>query len=96
MVIEDPPTIHLAVFRPPYCSATLIMDRVGKNLMTKDAVIKMQNDAATDYWQLGCAIARKEVSVDYKYVIVMIGLDWCLSVKKSMVREGLKRLVYGI
>ena len=50
MVLEQPPTIHLAVLRLPKCVGTLITDRVGVYLTTKDKTVFMRNNQAQDFW----------------------------------------------
>ena len=56
----------------------------------------MQNDVTQSYWELASMIGRHGVDVQFRYVFIMIGLSWCTSVKKAMIKEGLKRLLYGI
>ena len=56
----------------------------------------MQNNVAQSYWELAWMIGHHEVDVQFRYVFIMIGLNWCTSVKKAMIKEGLKRLLYGI
>ena len=48
----------------------------------------MQNNVAADYQQLVEAVNAGRVKVEgYRFIVVQIGLDWCLSMKKSSLRE---------
>ena len=76
--------------------ATLITDRVGAHLTKIDKVLKMQNHVAEDFWDLARKIGRNEVDVQYRFVFVYIGLDWCLTAKRFNIKEGLKRLLYAV
>ena len=97
MVLDSPPAPKLRrLVDCPRPDATLITDHVGANLTRMDKALIMQNNVAQDYWQLARMIGRQEIDVNFRYVFIMIGLDWCLSVKKTMIREGLKRLLYGV
>ena len=75
---------------------TLITDRVGRGLTCRDRVIFMQNDVTGDFWDLARKISRRQVDCRFRYIFVMVGLDWSLSVNKAMIKEGLKRLLYSI
>ena len=97
LVLEDPPAPCLGpVQRPLRMEATLITDRVGKHLTTKDYTLYMQNNVAQDMWVLARMIGQRIVDVRFKYIFVQIGLDWSQNVKKNMVREAIKRLTFAI
>ena len=97
MVLQDPPApVVFPVLRPPPMEATLITDRVGAHLTHKDQTLFMQNDVAEDFWQLARLISLRKVEVDFKYVLIQLGIDWCLKAKKAMVIESIKRLAFGI
>ena len=99
MVLEDPPTPVLQSVKlvpTPVSSATVITDRVGANLTTKDKVLYMQNNAGFDFWQIAKKMANFKIAVQFKYIFVCVGLDWCLTTKKTMVKEGLRRMLYSV
>ena len=56
----------------------------------------MQNNIADDYWQLARLIGWEKVNVQFRYVFVCMGLDWCLSAKRFNIKEGLRRLLYAM
>ena len=67
MVIEHPPAPVLSgLARTPESKATLITDRVGKNLTKIDRVMFMQNNMASDFWQLARMIGRNQVNVNFR------------------------------
>ena len=47
---------------PPDSRATLITDRVGRHLTTRDRSMKMQNDVANCFWELARKIDAGEVT----------------------------------
>ena len=98
LVLQDPPALILSaqLGKTPVAGTTIITDRVGINLTKRDKVIYMQNNVSQDYWQLANKIMKYQVAVQFKYVIVCIGLDWCLDVKKQVVKEGLRQLLYSV
>ena len=96
LVLEEPPPQLTGLQHPPKMEATLITNRVGRKLSVKDRTLYMQNHVADDYWELARRIDRKEVDIQFKYVFVQIGLDWCLKAKKTMVREAVSRLLYAV
>ena len=65
-------------------------------LTRKDKIVCMQNAVADDFWELAIKIDRQEVRIDFRYIIIQIGLDWCLDMKKNLLKEGLRRLLYLI
>ena len=80
----------------PVSSATMITDRVVTFLTQKDRVVFMQNNVVQDYWQLSKLISDRQVEIrGFRYVIVQIGLDWCLTMKKAVLKESLLRPEYG-
>ena len=86
MVLEDPPTPLLQSVKlvlTLVSGATVITDRVGANLTTKDKVLYMQNNAGFDFWQIARKMANFEIAVQFKYIFVCVGLDWCLTAKKD-------------
>ena len=98
-VLDHPPAQCLnmeTLARTLNARATLITDQVGRGLTCVDKVITIQNNVAQSYWELARMIGHHEVDVQFRYVFIMIGLNWCTSVKKAMIKEGLKRLLYGI
>ena len=68
----------------------------GVGLTRVDRVICMQNNVTNDLWELAHWVACKQVDVRFRYVFVMVGLDWSLTVPKTMIKEGLKRFLYGV
>ena len=100
LVLEYPPIPRSAqgfkLRDPPNPKVTLITDRVGIGLTRVDKVIHMQNNVTSDLWELAHRVARNQVDVHFRYVFVMVGLDWSLTVLKNMVKEGLKRFLYGV
>ena len=99
MVLDQPPAPEIDtknLEKTPNAHATLITDRVGKFLTRIDKVIHMQNAVARDFWQLAKRIATEEVNVDFRIVFINIGLDWCLTANKQLVKEGLKQVMCGI
>ena len=70
--------------------ATVITDRVGMGLTWVDQVLTMQNNVMDNFWQLGRQIACGEINVQFRVVFIMVGLDWCLTMQKGMIKEGLK------
>ena len=97
LVLDNPPAPNPTQLSPlPVSRATLITDRVGSGLTKADRVIKMQNNVAPDFWELARMVGRAQVDVRYKFVLVQVGIDWCLTVKKNMIKEGMKRMLYAI
>ena len=100
MVLENPPVpppqpgVQLA--QTPKSGATIVTDRVGAHLTKVDKVIYMQNNVGSDFWDIARKMAKFQIVVQFKYIFIMVGLDWCLSAKKYMVREGLRRLLYNV
>ena len=95
MVLDDPPVPHAQVIirQPPKSRATIITDRVGMGLTRVDKVIHMQNHVATDFWEVARKIEGGQIDCKYRYVFGMIGLDWCLTANKYVVKEGMKRIL---
>ena len=97
LVLENPPAPVVKRCKlPPEMCMTLITDCVGTRLTTRDRTICMQNDVASDFWELARRIARDEVNVQFRYVVVQVGLDWCLNAKKNLVREAVGRLIFAV
>ena len=97
MVLDCPPAPQLGnLAATPVSGATLITDRVGVNLTKLDKVIYMLNNVASDFWELARLVGKYQVAVQFKYVFVMIGLDWCLTGHKYMIKEGLRHLIYAV
>ena len=94
--LPAPVLVRSNLSRTPDSRAILITDRVGVNLTRIDRVIQMQNNMAQDYWDLSRKIARGEIKVGFRYMLILIGLDWSQTVSKNMIKEGVKRLMYAI
>ena len=90
------PKLSRDIRSPPDPKATLITDRVGSRLTRLDRVLVMQNNVASDFWDLARKLSNGQVRAKFRYIFVQIGLDWCLDVKKTMIKEGMKRLLYGV
>ena len=95
LVLDDPPVPPgpLTIRKTPDSRSTLITDRVGAGLTRCDKVIVMQNDVAKDFWVLAQKMENGEIQSRFRYIFVMIGLDWCLSSNKTVVKEGLRRVL---
>ena len=98
MVLEHPPAPPLSaqLAKTPVSGAKLITDHVGAHLTKVDKVLFMQNNMGNEYWDIARKIAKSEIPVQFRYVFMMVGIDWCLTAKKFMVKESLKRMLYSI
>ena len=97
IVLDEPPAPVPGRLVPlPVSRATVITDRVGRGLTSKDCVVCMQNNIADNLWDLAYKMQQGEVQMDFRYIIVQIGLDWCLDAKKKWIKEGLKRVLYTV
>ena len=97
LVLDHPPAPYVdTLLRPPRIVCKLITDRAGARLTKVDRSMFMQNDCAMDMCQLARKISAGTVFVDFEYVFVQVGIDACIGIKKNMVKESIKWLVYAI
>ena len=67
--------------------STIITDRVGVALSSKDKVLAVYTNIP-DYFQAAQDILAGRIKVSTRSVIVFMGLDWCLHASRNQVREG--------
>ena len=97
LVLDNPPAPVLhKLSLIPVSRATFITDRVGIGMTRKDRVIHMQNNVAQDFWEIARQVNADLLETNYRYIIVQVGLDWCVTAKKGEIKEGLKRLLYVV
>ena len=57
----------------------------------------MQNNVDPDSWDLAQTVQRLQVKViGFRFVVVQIELDWFLTMKKQVLKEGLRRLLFAV